>query len=124
MWRLAGEVGDRAFDQLPDLLPDASTRGIGYYQALMSPVAENSESPGGSNFEQWKTDPKLINRIVARPWHEQLRARFAKMPRPTYLRTCILECPKCSRWRHASSADPSWNPCDCDAVGVRASSDS
>jgi hypothetical protein len=112
-WRAASEQLTRAVESFPDVFPNTEIE-YGHFRAIMAATHDGPESRAGAHegitVLRW---PGLINPIIEQPWHRELQARLAALPRPKYLNTFVHECAPCRRWRHSSSPDPFVEPCQC-----------
>jgi len=103
-WQAAIDEAERAWPRFPLLVDPAHLKGYGYHRAFLSAIPEGTEGSAGVHYGiSTIASPALVNAVEPRAWHETLRARLAKMPRPKYVRTSVSTCWNCGSWQHSSS---------------------
>lgn len=103
---LAGPTFPRVFD--PSKRP-----GYGYIRSLIAAVTDGEEDMHGARQTDLQQPPSLVNALERRPWHTNLRARLAEVQAPTFLRTFIVQCPRCGQWRGRRDLWVKPNACGC-----------
>jgi hypothetical protein len=103
---------DLALDRFPVMPPDEFT-GFGYVVRVMGAMTHDERLACGCEKGLWLAHPRTAA-LEHCEWHDSLRDRFARMPRPRYFRTFVHACPRCRHWSHAGSANVAGVSCSCD----------